>query len=64
MPNNYGVHLGFGDADYKNLGVNFLSNEEEIIKNSEIVIQLDYQMKKIIFIERKPKFDWFIERFL
>ena len=40
LPNNYGTHLGFNDEDYKNLGVNFLDNEEEIIKNSEIVIQL------------------------
>ena len=40
LPNNYGTHLGFADKDYKNLGVNFLDNEEEIIKNSEIVIQL------------------------
>ncbi|MDC3037751.1 NAD(P) transhydrogenase subunit alpha [Candidatus Pelagibacter sp.] len=40
LPNNYGTHLGFNDEDYKNLGVNFLDNEEEIIKNSQIVIQL------------------------
>ena len=40
LPNNYGAHLGFRDDDYKNLGVNFIENEDEIIKNSEIVIQL------------------------
>ncbi|WP_440691133.1 NAD(P) transhydrogenase subunit alpha [Candidatus Pelagibacter sp. HIMB1782] len=40
LQNNYGTHLGFSDEDYKNLGVNFLDNEDEIIKNSEIVIQL------------------------
>ena len=40
LPNNYGAHLGFGDEDYKNLGVNFLNNEDEMIKNSDIVIQL------------------------
>ena len=40
LKNNYGNHLGFSDEDYKNLGVNFLENENEIIKNSEIVIQL------------------------
>ena len=40
LPNNYGTHLGFNDENYKILGVNFLDNEEEIIKNSEIVIQL------------------------
>ena len=40
LPNNYGTYLGFNDEEYKNLGVNFSDNEEEIIKNSEIVIQL------------------------
>ena len=40
LPNNYGVHLGFTDEDYINLGVNFLDDEKEIIKSSEIIIQL------------------------
>jgi NAD(P) transhydrogenase subunit alpha len=37
LPNNYGSHLGFSDDQYKNLGVNFFENEEEIIKNSDIL---------------------------
>jgi NAD(P) transhydrogenase subunit alpha len=40
LPGNYGSHLGFNDDEYKNLGVNFVNNEEEIIKNSDIIIQL------------------------
>ena len=40
LSNNYGTHLGFDDQDFKNLGVNFLGNDEEIIKNSDILIQL------------------------
>ena len=40
LSNNYGSHLGFTDDEYKNLGVNFFENEEEIIKKSDIVIQL------------------------
>jgi NAD(P) transhydrogenase subunit alpha len=40
LPNNYGSHLGFSDDDYRNLGVNFFENEEEVIKNSEIIIQI------------------------
>ena len=40
LPSNYGFHLGFSDEDYKNSGVNLLGSEEEIIKNSDIVIQL------------------------
>ena len=46
LSNNYGTHLGFSDEDYKNLGVNFSDNEEEIIKNSEIVIQLGLPVDK------------------
>ena len=40
LPNNYGFHLGFSDDEYKSLGVNLLDSDEEIIKNSEIIIQL------------------------
>ena len=40
LPNNYGTHLGFSDDDFKNFGVNLLDNDEEIIKNSDIVVQL------------------------
>ena len=40
LPKNYGVHLGFSDEEYKNLGVNLLDDEKELIKNSEIIIQL------------------------
>ena len=41
LPKNYGSHLGFTDEEYKNLDVSVLDNEEEIIRNSEIIIQLD-----------------------
>ena len=40
LPKNYGVHLGFSDEEYKNLGVSFLDDEKELIQNSEIIIQL------------------------
>jgi NAD(P) transhydrogenase subunit alpha len=40
LPKNYGTHLGFADEEYKNLNVNILDNDEEIIGNSEIIIQL------------------------
>jgi len=40
LPNNYGSHLGFSDDQYKNTGVMLIENEEELIKNSDIVIQL------------------------
>ena len=40
LPKNYGVHLGFSDEQYNNLGVSLLDDEKELIKNSEIIIQL------------------------
>ena len=40
LPKNYGVHLGFSDEEYKNLGVSLIDDEKELIKNSEIIIQL------------------------
>ena len=40
LPKDYGVHLGFSNEDYTNLGVSFLDSDVDIIKNSEIFIQL------------------------
>ena len=37
---NYGKHLGFYDNEYKEVGVKFKNDENEIIKNSDIIIQL------------------------
>ena len=30
LSNGYGSHLGFSDNEYKNIGVNFFENKEEI----------------------------------
>ena len=40
LPENYGLHLGFSDEDYKNLGVDFLENEKDIINRADIIVQL------------------------
>ena len=40
LPTNYGKHLGYLDEDYKNLGVNFSNNENDLIDNANIIIQL------------------------
>ena len=53
LPKNYGIHLGFKDEDFKNLGVSFLNNEEEIIKNSEIIIQLGLPDEKKLSLLRE-----------
>ena len=36
---NYGLHLGFSDKEYSDLGVKF-KDEIEILKNANIIIQL------------------------
>ena len=64
LPNNYGTHLGFSDEDYKNLGVNFFESEEEIIKSSEIIIQIGLPSdEKLSLFKEKSNFDWNIECF-
>ena len=40
LPKSYGAHLGFSDQDYEIHGVKFFNNQQEIIENSDIIIQL------------------------
>ncbi len=52
LQKNYGGHLGFSDEDYKNLGVNILDNEKEIISNGDIIVQLGLpDEKKLSFFK-------------
>ena len=37
---NYGLHLGCDDNQYKELGVNIVKDEKELINNSDILVQL------------------------
>ena len=37
---NYGVHLGFQNSHYENLGAKIISDEKDLINNSDIVIQI------------------------
>ncbi len=37
---NYAVHLGIQDKEYQNLGAKISSDENEILRNSDIIIQL------------------------
>ena len=37
---NYGLHLGYDDNQYKDLGVNIIKDEKELITNSDIIVQL------------------------
>ncbi len=40
LSENYGVHLGIHDDDYKILGVNIFKDEKEVINNSNVIVQL------------------------
>jgi len=40
LPENYGIHLGFKNEQYEEFGVTILKDENEIIKNADVIIQL------------------------
>ena len=40
LSENYGLHLGFKDEEYKELGVKILKDEKEAISNADIIVQL------------------------
>ena len=40
LSKNYGLHLGFSDDEYKNLGANILEDEKEIVKSADLIVQL------------------------
>ncbi len=40
LPNNYGLHLGYDDEDYRKIGVEIKKDEKELILSSDIIIQV------------------------
>ena len=40
LSKNYGTHLGISDEEFKNIGVKFSSDENEVINLSNIIVQL------------------------
>ncbi|MDC1177921.1 NAD(P) transhydrogenase subunit alpha [Candidatus Pelagibacter sp.] len=40
LPESYASHLGFRDEEYKEFGVSILKDENEIIKNADVIVQL------------------------
>ena len=40
LPEKYGEHLGFKDNEYKELGVEILKSEANILNNADIIVQL------------------------
>ena len=53
LSKNYGEHLGFGDNEYKELGVKIFNDEKEIINSADIIVQLGLLSEdKISLIKR------------
>jgi len=40
LPENYGEHLGFEDNSYKDLGVEILKKDVDVLNNADIIVQL------------------------
>ena len=40
LAENYGSHLGIKDEEYKELGVSISKDEKEIVRNSDVIVQL------------------------
>ena len=40
LAENYAIHLGYKDEEYKKCGVSILKDENEIIKNADVIVQL------------------------
>ena len=40
LSENYGLHLGIEDQEYLDLGVKFKKNEDEILQNTDLIVQL------------------------
>ena len=40
LPKSYGVHLGISDNEFRDEGVNIINNENELINNTDLIIQL------------------------
>ena len=37
---NYGLHLGYDDSQYKELGASIIKDEKELISKSDVIVQL------------------------
>ena len=50
---NYGSHLGFNDKKYRDIGAKIISEEKELIHNSDLIIQLNLlENEKIALIKK------------
>ena len=54
LSRNYGEHLGFGDNEYKELGVKIFNDEKEIINSADIIVQLGFLTEDKISLTHSP----------
>ena len=40
LPENYGIHLGINDNEFKDAGVSIINDEKDLINNSDLIVQL------------------------
>ncbi len=48
LPKDYAIHLGFNNEEYKSQGVKILENEKDIIKKSDVIVQLNLPRDDIL----------------
>ena len=40
LSQNYGAHLGFGDSEYKEVGVKIVGDENQLLESADVIIQM------------------------
>ena len=55
LVDNYGSHLGIDNKDYLDLGVKFFKNDQEVLDNSDIIVQLGILSDEKISILKEKK---------
>ena len=57
LPENYAGHLGLNDEEYKEFGVSIFKDENEIVKNADVIVQLGLlDNDKISLLKEKQTF--------
>ena len=60
LPENYGLHLGISDSEYKEIGVGFLKDEKELINSSDIIIQLGLPSDDKLSLFRENQYSYLL----
>jgi len=55
LSKNYGDHLGFLDKEYESSGVNFLSDQKEILNKGDIIVQLGLLSEENLSVLREKQ---------